>query len=900
MKKRLTVLTSTLLAALFAMSGMTFFSGAETAKAEASNSPEIIHIEPGPVKDVFLTSGKDETCCHVTWQSEGEGAQYLQWSEADGPESDPEEAGLNVNVMAEKDGNTFRAEMTGLKSGHSYTYRVGGPDVGWSPFYTFKSGDFGDGKLSFLVAGDPQLGGGLAEFDTQRWDTTLRKAEQWFGDSIEFLVTAGDQVNSNDIPREVELFAYPEFIQSHPLLTVPGNHDNFPEYSACYTYSDVDQATVGEAGPYGGDYWVARDGVLFLCINSIDVSKPLHREFIERATEECTALYGAPNWKIVVMHYSCYPGAKNRWNSDYRKEYSPIFSDLGVDAVLCGHDHVYARSYISNYLTVIDDPERYEEVFGQRYGSYSDPAPEDVFYMTANTASGSKYYEIAETDLPYLEKKVQENVPTITKVDVTADMLVLTTYRTGADNEIGDVMDFFAIHRREGVTEDVYAPVLTVPTEDYYDASKGIDLMAGVSAYDNFDGDVTADIKITGKVDPTRISVVSYTVTDAAGNRATAERRLIPVPEDTLVSEEKTEWNYLDDGTMPFDFYDEDTVSWTLPGFDDSEWKTARGAFGALNGEPAERNGRPVNTLLNMVYPEDADEPGVNIPNFFFRASFDLSEPEKVTRLRGIVWVDDAAEVYINGVKVLRINLVEGDLPWNYGSLYDPHGGALPVAIDITDPDLIASMDLKKKGNVIAVELYQVKGSSEDIYLGVPYFIATYERTDGLPFTDVPERSWFYLNTAKAYVRGLFSGVSETLFAPHTGMTRAMVWRVLTRAVGAEVPKGDKWYSGSQTWAVENGVSDGTMPNAGITREQLVTMLYALSGKPETNASLLDAYNDKATASKWARNALCWAIEKELMTGRGGGILAPKDPVTRAEACTIIIKYIDNVMAVRS
>lgn len=120
-----------------------------------------------------------------------------------------------------------------------------------------------------------------------------------------------------------------------------------------------------------------------------------------------------------------------------------------------------------------------------------------------------------------------------------------------------------------------------------------------------------------------------------------------------------------------------------------------------------------------------------------------------------------------------------------------------------------------------------------------------------------------------------------------------MVWTILAKMEGVDLSGGEKWYSKAQEWAVANGVSDGTYPSKNnITREQLVTMLYSISGKPQIEGNI-DSFTDKDTASAWAIDALVWAVQNELMVGRGDAILAPRADLTRAEACTLILKYLD-------
>ena len=65
------------------------------------------------------------------------------------------------------------------------------------------------------------------------------------------------------------------------------------------------------------------------------------------------------------------------------------------------------------------------------------------------------------------------------------------------------------------------------------------------------------------------------------------------------------------------------------------------------------------------------------------------------------------------------------------------------------------------------------------------------------------------------------------MFAPNDTLTRAMVWTIIARAEGVDTSGGATWYAKAQDWVVGKGISDGTEPNAPITREQLVTMLCA-------------------------------------------------------------------------
>ena len=162
------------------------------------------------------------------------------------------------------------------------------------------------------------------------------------------------------------------------------------------------------------------------------------------------------------------------------------------------------------------------------------------------------------------------------------------------------------------------------------------------------------------------------------------------------------------------------------------------------------------------------------------------------------------------------------------------------------------------------------------------------------PFIDVNENDWFYDAVVYVYNEGMMSGVEADVFSPDGSMTRAMFWTVLARIDGADTSGGLEWYSAAQKWAISEGVSDGTEPNALITREQLATMLWRYAGEPEGN-STLDGFTDSGSVSYWAYDALVWAVENGIVTGMGDGILAPQGTATRAQAATMFMRYMSVV-----
>ena len=174
-------------------------------------------------------------------------------------------------------------------------------------------------------------------------------------------------------------------------------------------------------------------------------------------------------------------------------------------------------------------------------------------------------------------------------------------------------------------------------------------------------------------------------------------------------------------------------------------------------------------------------------------------------------------------------------------------------------------------------------------------------------FRDVSTVAWYHSAVDFAVKRGLMNGVAADRFAPESGFTRAMLVTVLHRAAGTpkatakapftDVPAG-QWYAEAVDWAYENGIVNGVSPDrfapeAPITREQLVTILFRYAGD-EARASL-DAFPDAGEVSDYAREALSWAIARGLVNGiarDGAAYLSPRGGATRAQVAAILMRFL--------
>lgn len=161
----------------------------------------------------------------------------------------------------------------------------------------------------------------------------------------------------------------------------------------------------------------------------------------------------------------------------------------------------------------------------------------------------------------------------------------------------------------------------------------------------------------------------------------------------------------------------------------------------------------------------------------------------------------------------------------------------------------------------------------------------------------------------------LMSGVGAGTFSPDTACTRAQIVKILYNLSGNQtdysyyyLPFTDvapgAWYYNAVAWAYCNDVTSGTSatmftPNAAITRQQLVTLLYRYTVKyaPEFtgNAAPISAFPDAGSVANWAYAAMSWAVGNGLIQGNahdnGLDYLDPNGSATRAQTATIIMRY---------
>lgn len=161
-------------------------------------------------------------------------------------------------------------------------------------------------------------------------------------------------------------------------------------------------------------------------------------------------------------------------------------------------------------------------------------------------------------------------------------------------------------------------------------------------------------------------------------------------------------------------------------------------------------------------------------------------------------------------------------------------------------------------------------------------------------FRDVPATHWAREAISFVAARDIMKGTGGGNFSPDIPVTRPMFITMLARLDGQDTAGGSPWYGKALSWAKARGITDGTMMEADISRQQLVTMLYRYAGEPAATGDL-SAYGDRQAISAYALPAFRWAVENGIIKGRKGGILDPQGHTTRAEAAALIRRFAEYI-----
>ena len=171
-------------------------------------------------------------------------------------------------------------------------------------------------------------------------------------------------------------------------------------------------------------------------------------------------------------------------------------------------------------------------------------------------------------------------------------------------------------------------------------------------------------------------------------------------------------------------------------------------------------------------------------------------------------------------------------------------------------------------------------------------------------FDDVAFNAWYYDAVSYTVSNGIFKGMGNNRFAPDDAITRGMFLTLMGRIYMeneevfypgyTDVTEGE-YYADAVNWAKANGIltfieGDMFYPDKPISREELVTVLRGCIayGKADTGFETSADFADIEEVSDWAKTAVSWAAEKNIVSGFEDKTFRPKDTASRAQVAQIL------------
>lgn len=319
---------------------------------------------PSPIPDrVILTwAGDPATTQAVTWRTdttvERAVAQIAQAGDGPSFAKDAKE----VDATTEKvktdlnEAQSHSVEFTGLTPGVMYAYRVGDGE-NWTEWNQFRTASAEPAPLEFIYVGD-------AQNDIYAlWSRLIRQGLR-DAPRMQYIVHAGDLVNvsTRDALWGEWHRAAGWINRSVTSFPTPGNHE-YPQIDGKRGLTPLWKPQFrlpgnGVAGLEETNYYIDVQGVRMISLNSNE-RQAEQAEWLDR-------LLSAPHsnrWVIATFHHPIYSSAKGRDNPQLRAMWQPIFDKHGVDLVLTGHDHTYARTNLVKstvYVVSVSGPKMYK------------------------------------------------------------------------------------------------------------------------------------------------------------------------------------------------------------------------------------------------------------------------------------------------------------------------------------------------------------------------------------------------------------------------------------------------------------------------------------------------------------------------------------------------------------
>lgn len=440
---------------------------------------------------VSLTPGADETQLNYAWYSHTVETPKVRVATKQNMDGAIEFEGTQTEAVT-IDGVKYYSNkviVKNLKEDTNYYYQVM-QNGKWQDAEVYTTKSFSE--FSFLYVGDPQIGASKNQTSTEQekmvsvgnevsstaadnlaarndgynWNNILNDAVKDHS-NVSFIVSAGDQVNAGKNEREYAAYLGADALTSLPVATMIGNHDSVSnQYSLHFNnpnaFSSKDANYIQGQTEAGTDYYYSYGNVLFIVLDTNNYNCATHENVMKKAISENKDA----KWRIVVFHQDIFGSGYDHSDSDgmvLRTQLTPLMDKYDIDVVLQGHDHTYSRTYqlqgdgkdhtaygkdvdmkSADYITqnncyqIVDDTESGTVV-----------NPKGTVYLEANSATGSKFYNLIASKQDYISERSQTWTPSYSVVTVTDNSFSVKTYDASTRQELAGSSSYKIVKKAE-------------------------------------------------------------------------------------------------------------------------------------------------------------------------------------------------------------------------------------------------------------------------------------------------------------------------------------------------------------------------------------------------------------------------------------------------------------------
>ncbi len=630
-----------------------------------------------------------QTSMTVVWNLDVAVTGVFRWGRTPGPNWEfsqnlPAQT-INVVTLTTLQPDTryyyeVEADALVLATGADYYFDTYPPVNGRKPF-------------SFLAWGDSGTDDANQDNVAARMNEVVPRPA--FGLGIgDLIYPAGEAANYN--PRYFQPYA--PILRNMVIWPAMGNHDAGTASGQPYLDAFYCPTNTGAAGSpsntelyYSFDYGMAH----FTCLDSqvtYNAGTSARNAMLTWFTADLDAAVArGQRWKVVYFHHP--PYTKGTHNSDteaqliwMRNNLNPIMEARGVDFVLCGHSHVYERSYLlKNSAVLQNNASDYSKIStpdgsiyivtgcGGQTGSGSLNHPLMAYSLgsvAGNTVIDVQYDECrgyfvrqdgVKLDLFNLRKAADTLKPWIADCRAASDSSVRVTYSEPVQSGTG-------ANGSENVAN--------------YSISGGVTISAAV---------LQSDGRTVVLTTTAHSSNIAYTLTvnnvrdrAASPNTILANSKAYYTAPASLGIAQGASWKYI----VP----SANISGWFGTAFNDSAWASGNAGFGYADGD-------------------DATVVANGTMSVYIRKTISVPNAASVTGLRLYNSYDDGFVAYINGQEVARVGVSGTPPAWNAtGTNHEAAGFELF--------DLASHISKLTNGsNVIALEIHNQSGTSSDLSL---------------------------------------------------------------------------------------------------------------------------------------------------------------------------------------